>query len=342
MGALSGLTVIDFSHYLAGPLAALWLAECGAEVIRVDPPGGPKYRHSANAILQRSKQSILLDLHDDADQAIARALIDRADVVVESFRPGVMERFGLGAEACLESNPRLVYCSIPGFAADDPRAQLPAWEGVVTAAGALYPRQDAERANPFGVPGTDPAFLATPVLSSFGGIVAAHSIMAALIARERSGRGQRVESPLFDAAFEIIGAETTKLLDRPLRPRPARNPVGGRRPPHHAHYRCADGRYINLCLIQDRHMPWFAKMFPPEWVADGMADPAADANRRPAADPRAGALSAALLDEAGDLLGAPDQRGARRADRHLPDERGVAARGRARERCASRHRARRP
>jgi crotonobetainyl-CoA:carnitine CoA-transferase CaiB-like acyl-CoA transferase len=273
MGALNGLTVIDFSHYLAGPLATLWLAECGAEVIRIDPPGGPKYRHSANAILQRSKKSILLDLHDDAAKAIARRLIDRADVVVESFRPGVMERFGLGAEACLESNPRLVYCSIPGFAADDPRSQIPAWEGVVTAAGALYPRQDAERANPFGVPGTDPVFLATPVLSSFGGIVAAHSIIAALIARERSGRGQRVESPLFDAAFEIIGAETTKLLDRPLRPRPARNPVGGRRPPHHAHYRCADGRYINLCLIQDRHMPWFAKMFPPEWVADGMADP---------------------------------------------------------------------
>ena len=66
MGALSGLTVIDFSHYLAGPLATLWLAECGAEVIRIDPPGGPKYRHSANAILQRSKKSILLDLHDDA------------------------------------------------------------------------------------------------------------------------------------------------------------------------------------------------------------------------------------------------------------------------------------
>jgi len=273
MGALDGLTVIDFSHYLAGPLAALWLAECGAEVIRVDPSEGPKYRHAVNSLLQRSKQSIVLDLHDEAAQVVARGLIDRADVVVESFRPGVMERFGLGAETCLESNPRLVYCSIPGFAADDPRAHLPAWEGVVSAAGALYPRQDAERANPFGIPGTDPAFLATPVLSSFGGIVAAHSIMAALIARERTGRGQRVESPLFDAAFEVIGAETTKLLDRPLRPRPARNPVGGRRPPHHAHYRCADGRYINLCLIQDRHMPWFAKMFPAEWVADGMADP---------------------------------------------------------------------
>ena len=224
MGALEGIRVIDFSHYLAGPLTALWLAELGADVVRVDPPGGPRFHHPANAVLQRSKASIVLDLHVSSEQETARGLVKSADIVVESFRPGVMDAFGLGSDGLRQSNPRLIYCSIPGFASDDPRAAVPGWEGVVSAAAAIYPRQDAERQNPFGLPGTDPVFLATPVVSVFGAVVAAHAIMAALIARERTGKGQRIEAPLFDAAFEILGSETTKLLERELRPRPAAKP----------------------------------------------------------------------------------------------------------------------
>ena len=99
-GALDSIRVIDFGQYLAGPLAALLLADQGAEVIRVDPPGGPRWRHPANAVLQRGKRSIVLDLKSPNDLAIARDLVASADVVIENFRPGVMDRLGL-CESCL-------------------------------------------------------------------------------------------------------------------------------------------------------------------------------------------------------------------------------------------------
>src|SRR5439155_26016707 len=110
----------------------------GADVIRVDPPGGPRFDTPANATWNRNKRSIVLDLKLDADRDAARRLVETADVVVENFRPGVMDRLGLGAEAMTAANPRLSYCSLPGFAADDARAGMRAWEGVVSAAAGVY------------------------------------------------------------------------------------------------------------------------------------------------------------------------------------------------------------
>jgi crotonobetainyl-CoA:carnitine CoA-transferase CaiB-like acyl-CoA transferase len=107
-GPLSDLRVIDFSQYLAGPLVAMQLADLGADVVRVDPPGGPRWQHPANAVLQRGKRSIVLDLTDPADRATAQRLVDAADVVVESWRPGVADRLGVGPEKSLARNPRLV------------------------------------------------------------------------------------------------------------------------------------------------------------------------------------------------------------------------------------------
>src|ERR1700756_1723616 len=95
--ALEGFRAIDFGQYLAGPLVAMYLADNGADVIRVDPPGGPRWDHPANSILQRSKRSVVLDLKLAADVAAARQLIETADVVIENFRPGVMDRMGLGS-----------------------------------------------------------------------------------------------------------------------------------------------------------------------------------------------------------------------------------------------------
>src|SRR5207248_6583262 len=99
VGALQGIRVIDFGQYLAGPLLAVMLADHGAEVIRVDPPGGPRWRHPANAMLQRGKRSTLLDLKSASDRGTAERLIANADIVVENFRPGVMDRLGLGPSA---------------------------------------------------------------------------------------------------------------------------------------------------------------------------------------------------------------------------------------------------
>src|SRR5947207_833081 len=117
-GALDGVRVIDFGQYIAGPLLTMLLADQGADVIRVDPPGGPRFDTPANRTWNRGKRSIVLDLKQAGDLGIARSLIESTDVVVENFRPGVMDRLGLGATAMLAANPRLIYCSLPGFAAD--------------------------------------------------------------------------------------------------------------------------------------------------------------------------------------------------------------------------------
>ena len=133
-GPLTGIRVIDFGQYIAGPLAGVMLADQGADVIHVDPPGGPRWQHPSDAFLQRGKRRITLDLKSPGDLQVAQRLIDSADVVLENFRPGVMDRLGVGAEAIDQQNPRLVYCSMPGFAHDDPRANMQAWEGIIDAA----------------------------------------------------------------------------------------------------------------------------------------------------------------------------------------------------------------
>src|SRR5438105_2055542 len=118
MGALDGIRVIDFGQYIAGPLAALMLADQGADVIHVDPPRGPCWKADADAVYNRGKRRIMLDLKQPADRATAHQLIESADVVVENFRPGVMNRLGLDGRELCAALPRLIYCSIPGFASD--------------------------------------------------------------------------------------------------------------------------------------------------------------------------------------------------------------------------------
>src|SRR3954468_21748343 len=133
-GALTGARVVQFGQYIAGPLAAVMLADQGADVIHVDPPGGPRWKSDADAFYQRSKRRIALDLKSADGRATAERLIGSADVVIENFRPGVMDRLGLGADTLTARHPRLIYCAIPGFAPDDPRAGMQAWDGILNAA----------------------------------------------------------------------------------------------------------------------------------------------------------------------------------------------------------------
>ena len=195
-GALEGIRVIDFGQYIAGPMAAMLLADQGADVIRIEPPSGPRFDSPANATYNRGKRSIVLDLKAAADRETARNLVAGADIVIENFRPGVMERLGLGPQAMTEANPRLIYCSLPGFASDDPRAGLRAWEGVVGAATATYP--------PYLDTDT-PIYTPLPFSSSYAAFLTAVSVAMALNARERDGIGQVVEVPLFDATYAAIG-----------------------------------------------------------------------------------------------------------------------------------------
>src|SRR4051812_20442582 len=201
---LEGVRVIDFGQYIAGPMAAMLLGDQGADVIRVDPPGGPRWNTPANATWNRNKRSIVLDLKKDADRETARKLIASADVVVENFRPGVMDRLGLGAAAMTQANPRLIYCSMPGFGSDDPRAQTPAWEGVLGAATGAY-RSGKGR----------PVYTVVPYSSMYAAFLCAVTVAMTLNERERSGLGQRVEIPLFDATFTVVGARGLLVNGKP-------------------------------------------------------------------------------------------------------------------------------
>ena len=241
-GSLDGVRIIDFGQYIAGPLTAMMLGDQGAEVIRVDPPGGPVYDTPANAVWNRGKRPAT------------------ADVLIENFRPRVMDRLGLGADRLLEANPALVYCSLPGFASDDPRAALPAWEGVVGAATASYEPREA---------GSEPHYTAVPLASNFAAFTAVNSVTAALIARERTGLGQRIETPLFDAMFEAFGIRGQRLAGEPLAGPPlgVRDPLGG------GFYQCEDDRWVQLLVMRPRHFDWFAEAcFPAGWADEGLAD----------------------------------------------------------------------
>ena len=145
---LDGLLVLDFSTLLPGPMATLMLAEAGAEVIKIERPGGEEMRRyqprwggeSVNfAMLNRGKKSLVLDLKQPSGQARLRPLLERADILVEQFRPGVMDRLGLGAEAVRELNPGLIYCSITGYGQTGPSGTSPPTISTISVRPGCFP-----------------------------------------------------------------------------------------------------------------------------------------------------------------------------------------------------------
>ncbi len=259
-GALDGFRVIDFGQYIAGPLVGMLMADQGADVIKVDPPGGPRWKTPANATWNRGKRSIVLDLKEPGDLTSAKELIQSADVVVENFRPGVMDRLGLGADAMTKANPRLVYLSLPGFASDDPRASVPAWEGILGSATATYRPRPEEN-------GTDqPVYTAIPISSNYGAFQGAVASIMALIAREKSGEGQRVEVPLFDATFASIGRAGMRIHDKTKILPDTRSIWGG-------HFQCKDGRWVRFGGTGNQNLNKFVEFAGiSSWHAEGLTD----------------------------------------------------------------------
>src|SRR4029078_12407232 len=201
--ALAGIKVIDFGQYIAGPMAAMLLGDFGADVIRVDPPGGARFPTPANATWNRNKRSIALDLKATADLEIARRLIDRADGAIENFRPRVMDRLGPRTRHTDARNPRLIYLSLPGFLADDPRARMRAWEGVLGAATGCYGTLPQLKLD-------SPVYNCLPFSSVFGAHWGALAVAVALNERERSGQGQIIEAPLFGATVSGFSGKAMK------------------------------------------------------------------------------------------------------------------------------------
>jgi crotonobetainyl-CoA:carnitine CoA-transferase CaiB-like acyl-CoA transferase len=254
-GALAGIRVVDFGQYIAGPLAAMMLGDQGADVIHIDPPGGPRWKHPSDALYSRGKRRITLDLNQPEDLQTAERLIDAADIVIENFRPGVMERLGVGPREMRERNPRLIYVSIPGFAEDDPRCQMEAWEGILDAATENSWPKSGEP--PKDHDWTRPTYSAVTLASNFGAFLGALGSVMALIGRHRTGLGQRLEIPLFDAMFTQIGPRGAYLESRGLR-RVALDSFGTHNRGAGC-YRCADGKYVQFDTSSARHLIWFAR-----------------------------------------------------------------------------------
>ena len=253
--ALAGIRVIDFGHYVAGPLAAMLMGDFGADVIRVDPPTGPRHDTPANATWNRNKRSIALDLKQADDRDMALRLIDSADVLVENFRPGVMTRLGLGAREMTARNPRLVYLSLPGFHADDPRATLPAWEGLLSAATGCFSSNPLLKLD-------HPVYNCLPIPSVFGAIWGSVAAVAALNEREHSGLGQIIEAPLYAAAFSAFSGKAVRVHGKP-----DRSALSTFR-----HVLCKDGKWF-LYVPRDMHKV-LAKDFGFEIPAEGIHAPA--------------------------------------------------------------------
>ncbi len=256
-GALTGFRVLDFGQYVAGPLAAMLLSEQGAEVIRIDPPGGPRDPSAAGAIFNRGKKSMVLDLKNEADKYLALQLVDTADILIENFRPGKFAGLGLGYETLAQRNPRLVYCAMPGFAHDDPRAPLAGWEAIIAAATDTYRPLAGSNAS-------TPRFWDLPVASNFAAMLAATACVNALNARQRDGLGQHIEVALFDAMFTAIGARGMQMpsaADMPL------DFTG------FGVYECQDGRYVHFAPVAPRFMDWFvAAAGVGQWASEGLLD----------------------------------------------------------------------
>ncbi|ALJ39362.1 MULTISPECIES: CaiB/BaiF CoA transferase family protein [Azospirillum] len=203
--ALDGLTVLDFTHIGAGPTCTMLLADMGARVIKVEPPQGELGRQLGPAWIgddsalyhafNRNKLGLSLDLKTPQGVEVARTLARTADVLVESMRPGVMQRIGLGYDVLSAHNPGLVYASISAYGQDGPYAERPGVDGIIQADSGLM--------SIIGTPASEPCKVQAPVVDVFTGYVAALGILAKMMERRRDGKGGQLDINLLNAALAL-------------------------------------------------------------------------------------------------------------------------------------------
>jgi crotonobetainyl-CoA:carnitine CoA-transferase CaiB-like acyl-CoA transferase len=234
-GLLDDVRVLDLSIWRPGPYATQLLAGLGADVIKVEPPGGDPMRRYAGlfASLHTDKRSVVLDLKDEADRDRALALAAGADVFIEGYRPGVAERLGVGYDAVRDVNPTIVYCSVSGMGQAGPLAMIPghdlnygAWAGVLAPDGGA------------------PVVPAIPVADLSGGMAAAFTICAALVRRDRTGEGERIDVAMADVLATWTGtvAPVAEGTDPTVRGVPG-----------YGTFATADGRWVALGVVSEDH-----------------------------------------------------------------------------------------
>lgn len=258
---LSGLTVLDLTHVLAGPFCALTLADLGARVIKVERPGSgddtrafPPFKDGKSgyfAAINHSKKSIALDLKKEADREIFDRLLARADVLLENFRPGVLDRLGYGWKDVHAANPALVYGSVSGYGQTGPDARRPAYDMIAQARGGVM--------SVTGEPGRGPVRAGASVGDIAAGMYLTQGVLAALYDRQRTGLGRRVDVSMLDSQLAILEhalAITTVTGKAP-------GPTGSRHPsiaPFES-FQASDGFFViaagndvlfeKLCLVLD-------------------------------------------------------------------------------------------
>jgi crotonobetainyl-CoA:carnitine CoA-transferase CaiB-like acyl-CoA transferase len=268
---LEGILVLDLSRVLAGPFCTMLLADLGARVIKVEAPNegdttrgwGPPYESSTGQSayylsVNRNKESIALDLASPAGVESVRILASRADILVENFAPGALEKFGIRLAQLREGNPRLVTASITGFGREGPEAQSPGFDLLAQAGAGLIAIT--------GTPEGDPTKVGVAVSDLFAGCYAAIGILAALVARERTGMGSHVETDLFSATLaSLINVAQSALLTG------AEALRYGNAHPQIVPYRsfsAADGDFV-LAVGTDRQFARLSEVVGrPEWARD--------------------------------------------------------------------------
>jgi len=262
-GALDGFRIVDFSQVIAGPLATRVLADQGADVIKVEPPSGDILRHMGGvpglsptfATVNRSKRSIVLDLKKSGAAAALLRLVEQADVFVQNSRPGAMERIGIGAKQLRERNPRLVYVSISGFGETGPYAHKRVYDPIVQGMSGLCEIQGA---------GTGPPGLVRVIVpDKVTALTAAQNITAALLARERTGRGQHLRLSMLDAVIAFVWPEgmayhTFIGEGRQIKPVPRRDLV----------FQTRDGHMIASTVALREFQGFCRAVGKPEWLDD--------------------------------------------------------------------------
>lgn len=217
---LAGLKVVEFTHMVMGPAAGAILAGLGAEVTRVEPEGGDHTRNLIGSgagyfpMYNRHKASVFLDLKSDSGLARARELVREADILIENFRPGALDRLGLGYDALSADNPRLIYCTLKGFL-PGPYEDRTALDEVAQMMGGL--------AYMTGPPGR-PLRAGSSVIDATGGMFGVIGILAAVEERHRTGRGQKVQSALFETTVWLVGQHMAQkaVTGQAASPMPAR------------------------------------------------------------------------------------------------------------------------
>lgn len=265
--ALEGIRVLDVTQVMAGPFCAMQLCDMGADVIKIEPPGGDSTRRMAGAsgtdspgfnAVNRGKRGIVLDLRTPAGQSVFRRLLRRADILVENYRPGVMRSFGLDHASLAADYPALIYASISGYGQTGPDSHKGGFDLVAQGVSGLM--------SVTGEPGRPPAKVGVPLTDLGAGLFALSAILAALYYRTRTGRGQHIDTSLVEAGLALSVWESAEYFAAGVAPAP----LGSAHrmfAPYQA-IRCADG-YITLGAANDRLFESLCRLLGhPEWISD--------------------------------------------------------------------------